>query len=350
MALPDHEVAMASAQLHEISHMANNIHSLLHNGNGDIKAWVQSKLTRAHHDLADVRTYLRGLCCGKSFQGDTKACGCMAYPRAGGHAGASMTSCPTLSLSTNNDTHDPIRYCAMTPQTSCNVVHRVPLWVVTDPNGKVPVSDTTYTFTPKANLPQNTPTVGYQSLGRLCHPELACPPASRIENNQCCLVYSDNCELFAQGLDNNGPYTVTNRPAIEAYGVGVEQFSPVINANMPGIPFTSFQAVDASLCVANPNGNFGDFVTGAFAGGPVIATGACGWMNTDIKAQVECGKYQTQANCQNDDWGACTWTSSRCVNLYKVDCGKYQTQANCQNDDWGACTWTSSGCVNHYMQ
>lgn len=80
----DHEFAMASAQLHEISHMAGNIHTLLAtNPDPEIKAWVQSKLTRAHHDLADVRTYLRGLCCQRSFEGDKTACGCMDPSRSG---------------------------------------------------------------------------------------------------------------------------------------------------------------------------------------------------------------------------------------------------------------------------
>ena len=84
MSSKDHEFAMASAQLHEISHMSGNIHLLLENHDGhEIKAWVQSKLTRAHHDLADVQTYLRGLCCKTSFEGDKTACGCMAPKRAG---------------------------------------------------------------------------------------------------------------------------------------------------------------------------------------------------------------------------------------------------------------------------
>lgn len=76
----DHELAMASAQLHEIAHMAGHIHSLLNDeaaNKGEIKAWVQSKLTRTHHDLADVRTYLRGICCRKGYKGDTSSCGCM---------------------------------------------------------------------------------------------------------------------------------------------------------------------------------------------------------------------------------------------------------------------------------
>ncbi len=80
----DHELAMASAQLHETAHMAGQIHTLLHTmaaqGNpreAQIKAWVQSKLTRVHHDLADVRTYLRGQCCNKAFTGDKSSCGCL---------------------------------------------------------------------------------------------------------------------------------------------------------------------------------------------------------------------------------------------------------------------------------
>lgn len=79
----DHELAMANAQLHETAHMANHIHSLLHDlstrggHNGEIKAWVQSKLTRVHHDLSDVRTYLRGICCSTEYTGDKSSCGCM---------------------------------------------------------------------------------------------------------------------------------------------------------------------------------------------------------------------------------------------------------------------------------
>jgi len=83
---PDHELAMASAQLHETAHMAGQILKLLqdmtakNHNNSQIKAWVQSKLTRVHHDLSDVRTYLRGLCCKPDYGGDKSACGCMLPP------------------------------------------------------------------------------------------------------------------------------------------------------------------------------------------------------------------------------------------------------------------------------
>lgn len=82
--LPDHELAMANAQLHETAHMAKQIHTLLHDlsahggHHGEIKAWVQSKLTLAHHNLSDVRTYLRGICCSKNNVGDQSVCGCMS--------------------------------------------------------------------------------------------------------------------------------------------------------------------------------------------------------------------------------------------------------------------------------
>jgi len=75
----DHDLAMASAQLHEMAHMAGHILTLLkENDSHEIKAWVQSKLSTAHKDLSDIRTYLRGVCCKKGFKGDRSSCGCLA--------------------------------------------------------------------------------------------------------------------------------------------------------------------------------------------------------------------------------------------------------------------------------
>lgn len=74
----DHELAMASAQLHEMAHMAGHILTLLKENNpNEIQAWVQSKLSTAHKDLSDIRTYLRGVCCKKGFKGDRSSCGCL---------------------------------------------------------------------------------------------------------------------------------------------------------------------------------------------------------------------------------------------------------------------------------
>lgn len=84
--VPDHELAMASAQLHETAHMAGQVLNMLNTFSNktnpeatQIKAWVQSKLTRIHHDLSDVRTYLRGQCCSLNSSAGTPptSCGCM---------------------------------------------------------------------------------------------------------------------------------------------------------------------------------------------------------------------------------------------------------------------------------